>query len=384
MRNVMTIMKKELRRFFTDKRLLVSLILPGVLIFVLYSLMGRLFGSMVNTDADHVYGIYVVNAPSDFGDTVASLGIKYEITSPESDEKALEDVKKGDADIFVRYEEDFEGKVSRGEKPGVEIYRCTTNAPSANLYEALYAAIYRSSVSVETIFTVNAGDKTYDLATKEDISAMIITMILPFLLNMLLFAGCMAVATESIAGEKERGTIATLLVTPVKRSHIAIGKIAALSITALCSSIVTFIGLIASLPQLTQGAGTIDVGMYGPATYLAVFAVIIVTVLMFTVILSVVSALAGSVKEATQYALPAMMIVMLAGLGSMIGGGPNENLWTYFIPIYNSTQCVSALFAMKFSAVNFAVTVATDAVFVTLGVFLLAKIFNSEKIMFGK
>jgi ABC-type Na+ efflux pump permease subunit len=57
-------------------------------------------------------------------------------------------------------------------------------------------------------------------------------MILPFLILSFLFSGCLAVTPESIAGEKERGTIATLLVTPIKRRELAIGKIISLSILA--------------------------------------------------------------------------------------------------------------------------------------------------------
>ena len=59
-------------------------------------------------------------------------------------------------------------------------------------------------------------------------SAQMITMMLPYLLLIFLFTGCVAITSESIAGEKERGTINTLLVTPTKRSYLAIGKIIAL------------------------------------------------------------------------------------------------------------------------------------------------------------
>ena len=79
-------------------------------------------------------------------------------------------------------------------------------------------------------FDVNPGEEVYDMATEEDLSAQVFSMMVPMLLMIFLFSGCMAVAPESIAGEKERGTIATLLVTPVKRSHLAVGKIISLSV----------------------------------------------------------------------------------------------------------------------------------------------------------
>lgn len=76
---------------------------------------------------------------------------------------------------------------------------------------------------------------------------------LPMLLMLFLFSGCMAVAPESIAGEKERGTIATLLVTPMKRSDLAIGKILALALIALLSGISSALGTVLALPQADGG-----------------------------------------------------------------------------------------------------------------------------------
>ena len=65
---------------------------------------------------------------------------------------------------------------------------------------------------------------------------------MPLLILVFLFSGCMAIAPESIAGEKERGTIATILVTPIRRSELALGKIFSLSIIALLSGLSSTVG----------------------------------------------------------------------------------------------------------------------------------------------
>ena len=52
MREIFVIVKKELKRFFTDKRMIMSLILPGVLIFVLYSVMGNFIGKAITPPHD--------------------------------------------------------------------------------------------------------------------------------------------------------------------------------------------------------------------------------------------------------------------------------------------------------------------------------------------
>ena len=61
MHNIWTIIKKELKRFFTDYRILISLFLPGVLIFFIYSFMGNIINNSVTTSNDYIYEIYVKN-----------------------------------------------------------------------------------------------------------------------------------------------------------------------------------------------------------------------------------------------------------------------------------------------------------------------------------
>lgn len=77
-----------------------------------------------------------------------------------------------------------------------------------------------------------------------------------------------------------------------------------------------------------------------------------------------------------------MVIVMLFGVSSLMGADKiSTNPFAYLIPIYNSVQCMSSIFAMQFNTINFLLTIISNAIFVGIGVFILAKMFNSEKIM---
>lgn len=193
----------------------------------------------------------------------------------------------------------------------------------------------------------------------------------------------MAVAPESIAGEKERGTIASLLITPVKRSTIALGKIIALSITGLASATSSFIGLMVSLPKLAGTDSGFDLSIYGVGTYLLVFLVIISTVLVFTVLISLISTYAKSIKEASSFAMPLMIIVMLVGVSTMMGTASN-NTALYLIPVYNSTNALLSIFSLQVDYLNLAITIISNLLITGLGVFVLTRMFNSEKIMFRK
>lgn len=390
MREIFVIVKKELKRFFTDKRMIMSLILPGVLIFVLYSLMGNFIGDAITPADDYEYVICVENESVTLDGYLSTLGFKYKkVNAPrEEAEKKLVDKE---IDLYVSFTEDFDDAGADKAGKNVVIEYNSAKSESAKIYSALQTVYMQNSVaSVDYNYAINAGIENPDMATEEDVVKMILTMFMPFILMVFLVTGSVSVASESIAGEKERGTIATLLVTPVKREYIALGKIIALTVTSLFSSLVSFVGIMASLPNLLQlerigDVTSIDLSVYGASTFVGILGIILITVMMFTMIMSILSTFAKSVKEATQFVTPAMIVVMLASVTSMIGGGKAvTNPVLYLIPIYNCAQCLTMLFSGEFYGLCYLFTILSDALFVVLGVVLLAKMFNNEKIMLNK
>ncbi len=387
MNNIFAILKKELRRFFTDKRMLLSLFLPGILIFIIYTAMGSVFSNFFNPSDDYNYIVYIDNPVEEFNVINTSSPYKIEIKNfnnltNEEKENYKNDIKNEKIDLLICFESDFYNKLNNGEKPNVEIYYLSTSTASSTIYNYYFQTLNNNSMTINYNYFVNQNsDINYDLSTDEDKSKVIITMVLPFILVIMLFTGCMNVTTESIAGEKERGTIATLLVTPVKRSEIALGKILALSVTSIVSSITSFLGLALSLPKLLQGTGDITLSMYGISTYIYVLLIIIVITILFTTLLSIVSCFSKSIKEANQYATPLMFLIMaISGATYFIS---NNNWYLYLIPIFNSINCLSEIFSLNFNLVNFLITIISNLVYISLGVFVVTKMFDNEKVMFN-
>ncbi len=391
MKDILTIFKKELRRFLTDKRMLVTLLLPGVLIFCIYSLMGTFFESAIagGTDADTQYVVYIDRAPSAFAEFDEGGGT-YRITAykdnglTESEKKAK--VAAGEADLYILYEENFYEKMENyAPSPGVaapqvEIFYNSASTSSQTMYAWYTACLDAFEQSIANKFDVNAGSGQYDLASESELTTYILGLILPMILNVLLMTGCISVSAESMAGEKERGTIATLLVTPVKRSHLALGKVFALALVSLVSAASSFLGLIFSLPSLI--GVEFSAVPYGFLDYLVIFAILVMNVLLFTVILTIISTFAKSVKEANGLATPFMILVMVLSLMSSII--PLSGLTGYFIPLFNSVLCLTSVVTVSFNVAGFFITLGINVVLFLLGVFALAKMFNSEKIMFNK
>lgn len=394
-KNIITIIKKEFARFFGDKRMVfTTVLLPGLLIYILYSFMGNGLMSQFGTDEDYVYQIHTVNLP----DSVESFSMMENVNLIPDDASEIDEVKQEisdkDTDALIIFPEDFDEKVAAYDSqtateaaPNIEIYYNSTSTESSAAYQMMSYALDSYESALANKFDVNASidaeENPYDLASKEDSSAQFFAMMLPMLMTMFLFSGCMAIAPESIAGEKERGTIATLLVTPMKRSELAIGKIISLSAIGLLSGLSSFIGTMLSLPKLMGGASDVmDAGVYGVTEYVELLVVILTTVLVIIGLISIISGFANSVKEAGTAATPLMIVVMLIGVTSMMGGGAPKEFYWYLIPMYNSVQSMNAIFSFAASGVNLAVTVISNMVYTLLMVVVLTKIFDSEKIMY--
>lgn len=386
---ILTVFKKELSRFFSDKRTLIALIMPGILLYFIYSLMGSAMESSFGSDKDHKPSIVAINMPASINAMLGGDTVELETITEDKVAAVKDQIANEEKDILIIFPEKFDEAVisydpASGEKaPHIEIYYNSASTDSTNTYTLMTSLLSAFESAMTNKFDVNMNEGAYDLASQEDITGMIFSMMMPMLLISLLFSGCMAVAPESIAGEKERGTIASLLITPIKRSHIAIGKILALSVLALISGTSSTLGVLLSLPKLMGESVDLDGSIYGVGDYAMLAVVILSTVLVLITIISIISAYAKTVKEASTYVTPFMIFSMVIGITGMFGVSVT-NPALYLIPIFNSVQCMIGIFSFESSVLNMAITVASNIAVSVAGVFVLTRMFNSEKIMFNK
>ena len=255
---------------------------------------------------------------------------------------------------------------------------------SYNAFTAVTAILNDYEASMINKFDVNVGEG-FDLASKKDTTGQMFSSLLPMLLMVFMFTGCMAVAPESIAGEKERGTVATMLVTPMKRSELAIGKILSLGAIAILSGISSAAGTILAIPKLMGASGEeMNAAVYGVSDYAWLALIILSTVLVLISLISVVSAFAKTVKEATTMVTPLMILAMVVGISGMFTSAVKGAFYYYMIPLYNSVQSMIGIFTFSHNPVNIAVTVLSNLVYTCIFVFILTRMFNSERIVFSK
>lgn len=380
MSGILTIFKKELARFFGDKRMaFTAILLPGLLIYMLYSLMGTFIMDNLQADTTLTPIVAVTEVPASLSETLEQICA---LTPVADSAEAQELLANGEIHAALLFPQDFDALVATyqtgmGDAPLVEMYFDTTDANSYATYETLVALLD----AYESALTNKFDIVRVDTATEEAATGQIFASLLPMLLMTLLYSGCTAVATESIAGEKERGTIATLLITPVGRSQIAFGKILALSLISLLSGASSTLGTVLSLPKMMGDvvSGTI----YGLREYLLLATVALSTVLLLVTVISVISTFAKSVKEASTMTAPLMLVVTLVGVLGMAGLGSADNYALYLIPLYNSSQAMSGILSFADATVPVVITALSNLIYSLAGVWLLTKLFQNEKILFN-
>jgi sodium transport system permease protein len=395
--NTWTIIRKEFARFFRDRQLVfTTVIMPGLLIYLIYSLMGVGIRNMESQGKQDLVTVRVENMPA---------SMESVLTLPESNVLLVQQpINQGDIDalqdkdlndMLIRFPAGFDSLVANYSPqsglpaPNIEIYYNSANNAVNGVYYALDATLTAYENSQANLFDVNRADgeeQSFDQASDDQMIGDILSKLLPMLIIMMLFSGTMAIAPSAIAGEKERGTIATLLVTPLRRNELALGKIVSLSSIALLSGISSFIGIALSLPNMIAASDeSIDIPFnYTPNDYIALLLVILASVLVMASAVSLLSALAKDVKNAGTMITPFMLVVMLAGLLPMFQTGTADNLAIYLIPFYNAIEVMADVFAHSMRWTPVLITLVSDIAYTGIAVWGLTRMFNSEKVMFSK
>ncbi len=400
MKNAIIVFKKEFYRVISDRRLLImSVFFPGLMIFAMYSLMGNVIESENQDVEEHTMIIYETNMPDSIktaiedDDTPSEFHLVSELTQDEIDAKILE----GTIDLLIVFPENFETNLLNYEDPNYVVPEITMSYNSGekysnNTYWTVQTVLgnYATAINVE-----RHGDDIYPFYTdatliinEEKAQGQGFAMLLPMLIIMFLFSGAMSIGPDSIAGEKERGTIATLLVTPVKRFEIAIGKVLSLSIISLISALSSFVGIIFGLRNLAFGAGgsegELNADIYGINEYLMIMFVLFATVLVIVGIISVVSTYARTIKEASMLILPFYFISIIIGVSTMFSGEAATDTAMYFIPIYNSVNMLISILTFEVVPLNFAITIISSVFYVSILIYIMNRLFQNEKVMFSK
>ncbi len=366
---LVALMKKEFHRFFHDPRLIVTILLPGIVIFLLYTVLGNI----IHTEESRELKVYLSGNSAVVGlleQQINESGDKVEWLPLENEEEARAAVKEGEATAILTLTENFDS-FGEGARAGI-VY--DSGSENGSYFYGLVSSVL---ISVGMRFPIDVQT----VNDSADIGREILTALLPFLVVTFVFSACMSVTLESVAGEKERGTLATILATSVKRSHIALGKIIPLSCISAIGAASSFLGVVLSLPKLMGLDATVLVG-YSFVSYLLLFLLILSFVPLIVSAIGVVSTLSRSVKEASAYTSVLMILVMLVSIVSLVVTQMGE--WVIAVPVLNAVTAMGRILGGELPVWQSLLSVGANLLYTVVLVWAIAKMLSSEKVMFGK
>ncbi len=399
MRGLKVVFNKEMRRVFREPKMIFSLfILPVILMIGMYALMGYLAQSMTQDIESHKSIVYVENMPDEISPYMDDFFSQTEMTVFDASadlDSMKEQVAQGNIDLIMIFPENFMEQVENYTEgsavPDIQVFYNPSEDYSNEAWTRLNTAldgVLRPSLLEErigdlgmlTIFTVNAqgGGEIID---EQRAAGQILSMLLPYLITILLFAGTMSLGTDTITGEKERGTMASMLVTPVRRSDIVLGKLLALTCMSMLSAVIYIVALVIAMPQ-ALGTGNMAIG-FTPSQVIMIIILMILLAFFYVSLVGLVAVLAKTMKEATTYISPLYIIVIVAGMITMLSTSGGHDTWEYVVPVYNVSLALGEIFTRELTVIHFVLTAGSTLVFSAILSGIIIKAFNSERFMFN-
>lgn len=406
MNGSLQILKKELTRVFSDKRLVINLfILPAILLIGIYYFIGQMQSTMMDNIEKHVSNVYIQNAPEDFKDSLNNANYNANINFLEAGADLTyikEGILEGTIDLLVAFEDNFSEKVSAykdgGSIPEVKTFYnpsedYSTSARSnfvdtvLNTYQQKLLKDRFGDVNQLTVFHVDLDPESSRIMDDQKASGKYFGTMLPYVITIMLFQGAMSLGIDAITGEKERGTMASMLLTPLKRKEIVIGKLISLCILTSLSAAIYAIAMIVAMPLMLSGYGSesmeaLNLKFSGLQT-LELLAILLVMVYLFVAIVALTSVIAKTAKEAGTYATPIYIIALVAGLATMFSGSEERTLGMYAIPVYGNALSIQKILVGELTLQQFGATISGTLLLAILLTALITKAFNSEKVMFN-
>jgi sodium transport system permease protein len=302
---------KEMARILKDKKMVFSVfLLPVLIMVVLLTIINNLAGQMQSDIEEHKAIVWMQNEPDSFETFLASAGAEYDIRTIASDSdrgEAEDAILNGDADLLIEFPVDFDAMIAGFQEgdavPQIKTYYNPSEEYSSQAYQEISVGVlesYRQTLlagrvgnpDAITVFTVNSDNDDMVIQDDEKASGQALGMMLPYFITILLFAGAMGIGTDMIAGEKERGTMASLLVAPVKRSSIVLGKVFALMVVSGISSLVYVAGMVICTPFMMDSMTGMDEALnlnLGPDQILMLGLLLVAIAFLYSAVVALIS-----------------------------------------------------------------------------------------------
>lgn len=400
MNGIKQIFQKEMARIFRDKKMVFSVfILPVAIMIGILMVTGTFQKRMLSNIEGHPPIVYVENGPESFQQFCEAAEVKVKPVKEGEVEKVKEKILKGDVDLLLSFPENMDHKIAEYQtgdeipeilpyyNPGEDYSKEAFDTVGGTLLETYRQVLLGQRVgNLEQIeiFKVDRESEVIQIKDEDKVNGKVLGMMLPYFITILLFAGAMGLGVDMITGEKERGTMASLLVTPVKRSSIVLGKVFALMALTGISSVIYVAAMVACMPIMAKTmGGNIGDGFkisMDVKQIIMLGALLIALSFLYSTLIALVSVFAKSMKEASSYIMPMYMLILVIGLSTMFSFG-NTPESSYWIPVYNSSVVLKEILTQEVTILHYVITLLMTFGMGVILTGVIVKAFESEKVM---
>lgn len=281
-------------------------------------------------------------------------------------------LEEGKARLLLDFGKGFDESLTQGSAKLEAYYNSSEPLSEIALRSIQVAVDHVNKESAKT--TLKANDlsekildpivvKPVDTAKPEAQGAELLLGLLPYMIVIWAFYGGFSTVSDMMAGEKERGTLETLLLSPISRQDIATGKLLALGLICLMSSMSAVLGVLLSSMISKQEGMSLHLDAAG---LLGIIAMVVPLVVMFSGVLFAVSTWARNMREAQTYLTSVSFVVLIPAVFSNLIGftGVDKAVWLKFVPVLSTGVGLRGAFI---GAVDWTLVLASGFVHVAIG-----------------
>lgn len=390
MKSIWVIFQKEVLDNIRDRRTWMTGVFWSLFGPILMGAMIMLLGKTLTRALDQTLILPTAgaeNAPN----LVAFLQtLNIEITPAPNDPKAA--VVAGDINVALIIPADYGDNFSEGKTASLQlIYDSTRQSAATDIeraktslefYNTYISALRLTArgISPEVIHAVQI--KKADVATPQS-QALIFLSMLPYFIIFAIFNGAAPIVTDATAGERERGSLEPLLINPVKRGNVALGKALAAIPFTLINLFITLAGFAAIFAILpVEKLLGIQIG-FNIGTLVAVFLVCLPITLLACAVETLIASFAKTTKEAGSYLPFVSLIPSLPGI-ALAFLPVKPALWTMLIPTFGQQILINQfLRAEPISAINILISALATLLLTAALMFAAIKLYEGERIIRG-
>jgi len=395
MKIIVAIFKKELTDVLRDKRTLFFMIVIPVIVMPLIFIGSIKFQEYQSKKSDEkILNIGLINKTSDSQIRDYLLDQKGVYLVEDIDLDSLElGIKNDSLQGGLYIHKNFINDISANAMGKVEVYYKSSDLMSKAKNRINNALdIYKNEVVSERLSQFNVDKDLLepldiinkDISTKKETIGKAVGGLIPYMLVIFIFLGAMYPAIDLGAGEKERGSLETLLSSPATKFEITVGKLMVVSLAGMVSGLISVIGIsvpfyfIGNIPD--QIKSTV-IEIISPFIIVSVIILMIPIAIFFASMLLSISFYARSFKEAQSLMGP-LNIIIIVPLMLTLGPGIEIDHITALIPLINVGLLTKEILAGSVQPIYFIETLSSLLFFAAIGIRFSVYWFNKENTIF--